>query len=69
MRQVARNLTDAYAWFSTEPRRLRKTETQHTERCRLKPNHQGLGNALIERRVEIAHGRVACQERPGGVLK
>jgi len=50
-------------------RHLRRAVTEYTEHYHLERNHQGIGNELIERPNEAAHGRVECRERLGGMLK
>ncbi len=50
-------------------RHLRTAVTEYTEHYHLERNHQGLGNELIERLTEEAHGRIELRERLGGVLK
>jgi putative transposase len=42
---------------------------EYVKHYHLERNHQGLGNELIEPPGETGHGRVACRQRLGGVLR
>jgi len=48
---------------------LRRAVTEYTEHYQFERNHQGLGNELIDGLRQLGQGRVACQERLGGLLK
>jgi putative transposase len=50
-------------------RHLRWVVSEYVGHYHLERNHQGLGNQLIEPAREAGHGRVACRQRLGGLLR
>ena len=50
-------------------RHLRWVVGEYVKHFHLERNHQGLGNELIEPVVVPGHGRVACRQRLGGLLR
>jgi transposase InsO family protein len=52
-------------------RRLRQVVGEHVEHYNVERNHQGLGNRLIDRRVDHVGrgGPVECHQRLGGLLR
>jgi putative transposase len=50
-------------------RHLRWVIGEYVKHDHLERNHQGLGNKLIEPPGETGHGRVACRQRLGGLLR
>jgi putative transposase len=50
-------------------RHLRWVIGEYVKHYHLERNHQGLGNELIEPPGETGHGRVACRQSLGGLLR
>jgi putative transposase len=50
-------------------RHLRWVVAEYVKHYHLERNHQGLGNELIEPAGMSEHGRVACHQRLGGLLR